>query len=200
MRRLVVVGLVIPALVGCGGKSASTTASTEAVSESTSSEVNTVAKKPPEPGIGGAVTVAATENTGPKEVDYGGTMRIRLLSVARDASPPPYAEDVIGLKHGYKFIKVHLSLQNLGHHTEAQSGLEYSLLDADGNTRQAFDGGYEPRLGNAGTGWEGDKMQPGDRATGYIGFNVPPNFHPAHFRVVATSSEEAEPASWNLRP
>jgi hypothetical protein len=179
---------------GCGSSSDQTASVT---SPTTTASAGLAA--PTRPNIGGAIVYrSAEENIGPHETDDNGSMRIRLLSVDRNAQPPPYAEDIVGLKRGYKFIKVHLSLQNIGDHTEAQSGLEYVLLDAEGNTRQAFDGGYEPRLGNAGTGWSGNDMQPGDRAVGYLGFNAPPSFHPTELRVVAAASEEAEPASWRL--
>jgi hypothetical protein len=106
--------------------------------------------------------------------------------------------DMPSIKHGYKFVKVHLELKNEGHRPELESGLEYALLNAQGDRYAPFSDEYEPRLGNAGESWNTDTLQPGDIITGYIGFNVPPSFRAAHLRVTATASEEAEPGSWKL--
>ena len=125
-----------------------------------------------------------------------GELTVTLLGSDFDPAPPEPPE-VYPLKNGHSWASVELTVANRASVVSRQSAIEYLLVAEDGTRVTAYDSNaFEPVISCCGSGYDGDTMQPGDKATGFVAFQVPNGVEPTRLRasdVLGTSAAE-----WSL--
>lgn len=194
MPKILLYGAVVAAAVAAGCGSADTVTVTEKVASVplTRTATTPVRHRPHAlPGLGEALTLPASYTTDaelaitPLEVEYA----------APEPSPP-----VVKLRSGFHWVRVKLRAVNRSHAAADQTAISYLLVDGDGTRFEADPTNlYEPHMNCCGTGYAGSTMAPGDRAVGYVGFQVPNGRRPERLRAI-TSPAATEPTilEWQI--
>jgi hypothetical protein len=197
MNKFILTGatLAVAALLaGCG--SSDTVTVTETVEVATAPRPaprTTTTESRSLPGLGASTRVAGS---------YQSDAKLTITPLAVDYSAPKPnspAALAVRVRRGNRLVRVKLRLRNQSDARAEQMSVTYQLVDGDG---MRFDADqqyvYEPHINCCGTGFVTDAMSPGDRAEGFVTFQVPNDRRPERLRVLGSSIEGRDPYEWQI--
>lgn len=171
----------------CGSDETKTTTVTEPSGSTTSSPPTETTEGVGSPGDPLAVDLSQTGEGG---------LIVKLVGF--DSDPPAPDEVVYPLDPGHQWASVEVMVSNDSSVVSRQSAIEYLLVADDGQRVPATGANaFEPVISCCGSGYDGDSMQPGDRATGFVGFQVPDGVAPTMLR--ASDGLGGPVAEWTLK-
>jgi hypothetical protein len=187
LALLIVVGGLI---AGCGGDGTSTT--TVTVTESSGGSEADAAS--PEPAASSVKPLGEAQTI---DIEEGGNLTLTALAV--DSNPPKPDPRVYELPSGTSWVALEVEVANDSGEASLQSSIEYLLVSDDGS-RVVAEGSnaFEPVISCCGGGYNGDSMQPGDKATGFVAFQVPKGFEVDKVRAEATFARPGPVAEWEV--
>ena len=175
-------------ITGCGGDTETVTVTERAdatsqdePSESSDAEIGA-------PGDAQLIDLSSTDE---------GELTVILVGSDFNPTPPEFPE-VYPLEKGSVWANVELTVANTGDMPSRQSAIEYALLADDGTRVTAYDSNaFEPVISCCGSGYPGDAMQPGEKATGFVAFQVPGGVTPTTLRASDTLGSSS--VQWALK-
>ncbi len=173
--------LALVVLSGCGG-------GTKTVTETVPDGFSGQAAQSPKEGASEDVRVGDFGE--PQEVDLSelgdGDLTVTPTQINFSPNLPKYSQ---APQHGSRWARLELEVVNNSSRQTDQSDVEYLLISGDGE-RVVADGTnvFEPVISCCGDGYGGNSMQSGDKASGFVAFQVPTNFVAERLRASSTIS------------
>lgn len=122
---------------------------------------------------------------------------LTVTPIRFDSNPPVPDPAIYEPTVNTRWARVELRVANDSDSTSRQSAVEYMLVSSDG-FRVLGEGSnaFEPVISCCGSGYPGDSMQPGDKAEGFVAFQVPEDFKASRFR--ASGVPDGSVVEWTL--
>lgn len=196
MKRCLAPAVALLAVVASGCGSTDTVTVTETVEVATTPRPaprTTTTESRSLPGLGTPTRVVGS---------YDSDAELTITPLAVDYSAPKPnspAALAVRLRRGHRLVRVKVRVRNQSDDRAEQSSVSYQLVDGDG---MRFDADkqyvYEPHINCCGTGFVTDVMSPGDRAEGFVAFQVPNDRRPERLRVIGSPTEDTETYEWQI--